>query len=166
MDAYEEEPDKDYVESSVIGQIGEKTITNYLLSKGLEYISSNKDNKYDIKMSKNNTIVTYEIKTDVKIAPNFDSGNIFIEYSCRGKDSGITVTIANWFVMYLPLFNEAWFIKPNKLKELIKNNDFKISLDSGDYKSNTHGYLIPRKEFEKHFIIEKIDRVKFEPNEC
>lgn len=139
-----------------LGNEGEEIVTNFLKLKGLKYIESNNDNKFDLKMSNNGNEITYEIKTDVKCAPLFDTGNIFIEFESRGKPSGIQVTEAEWFVTYFKYLNELWFIKSDKLKELIKNNDFPIFKDAGDIGSATHGYLIKRKQFKKYFYVCKI----------
>ena len=51
-------------------------------------------------MLKNNALVTYEVKTDFKCAPLFDTGNLFIEYECRNKPSGISISQSDWFVTY------------------------------------------------------------------
>jgi hypothetical protein len=99
---------------------------------------------------------TYEIKTDVKCAPLFDTGNIFIEYESRGKKSGISVTQAEWFVTYFKYLNEIWFIKSKELKQLIEQNDFPIFKDAGDIGSATHGYLINRRKFKEFFYVCKI----------
>ena len=139
-----------------LGNDGEETIIKYLMNKGCLYVDSNDDNRYDRKMIVKGVETTYEIKTDVKCAPLFDTGNLFIEFESRGKDSGITVTQADWFVTYFQYLNEAWFIKSDKLKELIKQNDFPTFKDAGDIGSATHGYLIKRKNFKEHFYVCKI----------
>jgi hypothetical protein len=114
------------------------------------------DNKYDARMVKDGVETTYEIKTDVKCAPLFDTGNIFIEYESRGKASGISVTEADWFVTYFKYLGEVWFIKTKKLRKLIEDNDFPTFKDAGDVGSATHGYLIKRKEFKDYFYVRKI----------
>jgi hypothetical protein len=139
----------------ILGNDGENTIKDFLISKGCSFVSSNNDNKYDLTMIKKGVKTTYEIKTDVKCAPIFDTGNIFIEFSSRGKDSGITVSESDWFVTYFQFLNEIWFIKTNELKDLIKNNEFPIFKDAGDIDSQTHGYLIKRKDFKEYFYVYK-----------
>lgn len=139
-----------------LGNEGEDAIIKFLESKGHKYLGSNDDNQYDIKMLTNGKETTYEVKTDVKCAPLFDTGNLFIEFESRGKASGIAVTKAKWFVTYFKYLNELWFIKSNELRELIKNNDFPVFKDAGDIGSATHGYLIKRKTFKKHFYVCKI----------
>jgi len=139
-----------------LGNDGEDIIINFLSKKGCKYIDSNHDNKYDLKMLKNGVETTYEIKTDVKCAPLFDTGNIFIEYESRGKASGISVTKADWFVTHFLYLKEIWFIKSDKLRNLIQENNFPIFKDAGDIGSETHGYLINRKKFKQHFYVQKI----------
>ncbi len=146
----------DFKSDLKLGNEGEDIIINFLESKGHKYIDSNNDNKYDIKMMTKGKETTYEVKTDVKCAPLFDTGNIFIEFESRGKASGIAVTQAKWFVTYFKFLNELWFIKSDKLKELINNNEFPIFKDAGDIGSATHGYLIKRKQFKNHFHVCKI----------
>ncbi len=147
-----------------IGEDGEYVVRLDLESLGAIFVSDNKNNSHDLIMStpektgdgvKN---VSYEIKTDVFCRPHLDTGNIFIEYESRGKDSGITVTTAEWFVTYFKHFNEIWYIKSNKLRELISENNFKTHTDSGDLGSNTKGYLIPRYQFKKHFKVRCINK--------
>lgn len=139
-----------------LGNDGEDVIIDFLESKGCSYVDSNNDNRYDLKMVTNGKETTYEIKTDVFIAPIYDTGNIFIEYESRGKSSGISVTQADWFVTYFKYLKEIWFIKSQTLKELISENEFPIFYDAGDVGSKTHGYLIKRKDFKKYFHVCKI----------
>lgn len=146
----------EFISDLKLGNDGEESIIKYLLSKGCKYVDSNDNNKYDLKMITKGMETTYEIKTDVKCAPLFDTGNIFIEFESRGKASGISVTEADWFVTYFKYLNEAWFIKSDKLKQLIAENDFPTFKDAGDIGSATHGYLIKRKDFKEHFYVCKI----------
>jgi len=139
-----------------LGNDGEDVIINFLESKGCSYVDSNNDNKYDLKMVTKGKETTYEIKTDVFIAPIYDTGNIFIEYESRGKSSGISVTQADWFVTYFKYLKEIWFIKSETLKQLISENEFPVFYDAGDVGSATHGYLIKRKDFKKYFHVCKI----------
>ncbi|TXG84681.1 MAG: hypothetical protein E6R13_02810 [Spirochaetes bacterium] len=139
-----------------LGNEGEDAIIKFLESKGHKYLDSNYDNQYDIKMLTNGKETTYEVKTDVKCAPLFDTGNLFIEFESRSKASGIAVTKAKWFVTYFKYLNELWFIKSEDLRKLIQDNNFPIFKDAGDIGSATHGYLIKRKTFKKYFHVCKI----------
>ena len=141
-----------------LGEAGEVVVVEDLKTLGVEFISDNKDNKYDVLMKKNGKEITYEIKTDVFCRPDSDTGNLFIEFECRGKKSGIEVTQADLFVTYYKHLREIWYIRTSNLKDLIKDNDFKVTEFSGDTDSNTKGYLIPRYQFKPHFIVRNVKR--------
>ena len=155
----------------VEGEEGEKMVVKDLERYGLTFLKDNKDNKFDVVMGKlDGTQFTYEIKTDVICKPKYlketaiglvpitpDTGNMFIEFECRGKASGIEVTKAKWFVTYYKYLNEIWYIKTEDLKTLIENNEFKKTEFSGDEGSNTKGYLIPRNDYKSIFIVNKLN---------
>lgn len=146
-----------------IGEEGEMIVATDLISVGGEFISDNKNNSYDLVMNMPNRkggkkITTYEIKTDVFCRPDMDTGNIFVEFESRGKSSGIVVSTSDWFVNYFKHFREIWYIKTDKLRELISNNEFNTTEFSGDMNSNTKGYLIPRYQFKKHFKVRRIKK--------
>ena len=140
----------------VLGNDGEDVIKKFLETKGAKYLNSNNDNKYDLKMLVKNKTKTYEIKTDVVCSPKKDTGNLFVEFQCRNKPSGIEVTEADWFVTYFKFLGEIWFIKTQDLKTLIAENDFYVIKNAGDAGSKTHGYLINRKLFKDKFHVCKI----------
>lgn len=147
-----------FKEDLILGNEGEVIIREFLELKGLKYVKSNDDNKYDLKMIKKGKEVTYEIKTDVLVSPKKDTGNLFVEFKCRGKASGIETSQADWFVTYFKYLDEIWFIKTDKLKELLndKANFFKVITTAGDKGSNTHGYLVNRKKYRNHFHVCKL----------
>lgn len=141
----------------VLGNKGEKSVRTFLESKDAVYLNDNHDNKYDLAMEIKGKRVTYEIKTDVFCTPAKDTGNLFIEYKCRGKASGIEVTKADWFVTYYKHLNEMWFIKTTDLIDLIHNNKFREIVNGGDIGSQTHGYLINRKQYKDNFKVFKYE---------
>ncbi len=148
----------DFRKDLVLGNEGEVVIKDFLVKQGLMYVESNDNNKFDLKMIKKNKEVTYEIKTDVLVTPTKDTGNLFVEFKCRNKPSGIETSEAEWFVTYFKHLNEAWFIKTDKIKSLLadKSNFFKVITTAGDKGSNTHGYLVNRKKYKEHFHVCKI----------
>jgi hypothetical protein len=147
-----------------LGEEGEYSVRLDLESIGGKFIEDNKNNSHDLVMempirdSNDHKLVSYEIKTDVLCRPDFDTGNMFIEFESRGKDSGVVVTKAEWFVTYFKHFREIWYIKSDKLRELIAENQFKVHNDSGDLGSNTKGYLIPRYQFKEYFKIRRLPK--------
>jgi hypothetical protein len=151
---------KDIIE----GEAGEDYIIDFL-TKGWKgtLLQKKKDYTWDFKIDfENSGVQTFESKTDVycipfskvngKVIKGRDTGNIFIEFSCRGKDSGIKVTEADWFVYYFKFLGELWIIKVDDLKKLIDENNFKIGV-GGDPGSNSSGYLIPRMKFRDKFLV-------------
>lgn len=146
-----------------LGINGECIIQKDLERLGGILISNNDNNTHDLKMQMPDRtdgfkIITYEIKTDTYCRPYKDTNNMFIEFECRGKLSGISVTKADWFVMYYPYLKDAWYIKTSKLKKIISENDFKIIEQGGDVGSATKGYLIPRYQFKKYFKVRLIPK--------
>lgn len=126
------------------GKDGENVVENHLISLGFKFISKNNGKEYDRLMSFEDKEIKYEIKTDMY--PE-DTGNMVIEFESRGEPSGINITTADYFVTYYPKFQEIWYIKTDILRTLIKENNFKISKESGDKGSNTKLYKIPRRNF-------------------
>ena len=76
----------------------------------------NNDNKYDILLKNGLTI---EVKNDFKS----ETGNVALEYFCRNKPSGISVSQADYYIYLYPKLQEVWKIKTEKLKQMIE--DFK-----------------------------------------
>jgi hypothetical protein len=137
----------------ILGEQGENVVIDDLKLLGGKLIEQNKDNRYDAIININGKDIKYEIKTDDYCKPNRDTGNIFVESKCRGKFSGILVTQAKWFVTYFKNLNEIWYIQTEVLKKIIVNNNIPSVNFSGDKWSNTEGWLVPRKQFRKHFIV-------------
>jgi hypothetical protein len=138
------------------GHLGEMEIAKLLGSVGFTFIhqTQGKDSRYDLMMEYNQNRYTYEIKTDVY---ERDTGNIVIEFECRGAPSGISVTEADYFTTFFPFFSEVWNIKTSKLKELISDNELPISEYAGDKGSNTKLYKINKNKYRSYFKVYKIE---------
>ena len=149
----------DYNKDKVQADKGEDFVIGYLESVGFKFIrksASDGDDKselkeFDLLMSYKEREVKYEVKTDMY--PK-DTGNLVVEFECRGKPSGINVTKADYFTTYFTKIGEIWNIKTDKLKRLITENEFK-SVPGGDDKK-AKMYKIPREKFRKHFKVHKI----------
>ena len=109
----------------------------YCLDKGKEgenYIRRILNGEYKI-----------EAKTDFLCK---DTGNVFIEFKSRGKDSGIKVTTADFWSFVLPSNEDDFpiiiFIHLTKLKKLIETKKYKVV--SGGYAMTSKGYLIPKED--------------------
>jgi hypothetical protein len=137
------------------GEDGELTVIEHLKKLGGTLLQQNKDNRYDVIIERNGKKIKYEIKTDFFCKPSYDTGNIFVEVECRGKNSGIMVTQADWFVNYFKHFNEIWYIKTKDIIKLIdENRQILVKKEnSGDKDSVTKGWLIPKWRLHENFIV-------------
>ena len=92
---------------------------------------------------------TIEVKRDFKVS---DTGNIAIEFECRGRKSDIAVTKAMWWAIVLDGRQFAHemiiFIKTSRLKEIAKDiYKARGFVTGGDKNSNTKMILIPIERF-------------------
>lgn len=150
--------DYNFNEDLPLGQYGENVVIKDLESLGAELIDVCDSYYYDFRVKYKGKVITYEVKTDDYCMLDRDTGNIFVEFESRGKESGISVTMSDWFVYYYLHLGEIWYIRTEELKNIISDNEFKISQNSGDSGSNTKGYLINRHRFEKKFLIHRVER--------
>tara|TARA_R110000868_G_scaffold328175_1_gene589072 strand:+ start:247 stop:717 length:471 start_codon:yes stop_codon:yes gene_type:complete len=146
----------------VDGQEGENEVILYLVENhNCQFISDNNTNSHDVILQFASGGVfgdgnrSFEIKTDLLITPKADTGNIFIEVESRGKESGVMVCQAEWFVYYLKNFKEVWAIKTEDLLALIATSNFR-QVYGGDKGSGTKGLLINREKNRKHFVVLKM----------
>lgn len=147
----------------LLEQRGKKVIILEHLSRQSN-VSKSKMKELDYKLRiidvKTQVVVesSYEVKTDMfqkkgNTPKERNSGNMAIEFSCRGSDSGIKVTKADWFVTYYPIYKEIWYIKTDELRELIDKNNFR-QVPAGDLENGKKVamvYLIPRYKFKEKF---------------
>ncbi len=86
-----------------------------------------------------------EIKTD-KICQR--TGNVFVEFESRGKDSGLATTTAVYWVycLWSEVRKEQTyvFIPTRRLKKLIKQGNYKEMRGGDNWTSK--GYLIPKED--------------------
>jgi hypothetical protein len=122
----------------------------------------NDDYKFDVKLTlyKDGIFyksVTIEIKEDFRC---YETGNVGLEFECRGKPSGISTSQADWYiyVIHIPTHSVIHrLMKTDTLKEMIKNKDyFRIVNGGGD--GNSKNYLFKLQKF----IDNSIDAFTFE----
>jgi|TARA_R110000744_G_scaffold45378_5_gene100785 hypothetical protein len=110
----------------------------------------NSDFKYDLDLGLLGEKLVVDILTNKKVEVKTDyksseTGNVFIEYSSRGKDSGITISKAE-FYCFVTSNENITFIEIKKLKKLCRkylntNRDVK-----GGDNNTSQGILLPLKE--------------------
>ena len=146
----------------VDGHAGERVVRHFVERNWYrQFIKYNDDSAYDILFQNDfEEPMTFEVKTDYweQELDNGGSGNMAIEYKCRGRKSGIRKTKAKFFAYYFPNISDEqlWIIRVDKLRALLKEHDFK-AVDGGErhYDSEdkvTRCYLIPRFEYKEHFM--------------
>lgn len=154
---------------AVVGLVGENLAKQYVENIGYEYLCGPDDSElkeYDMLCRYGKHKRKFECKIDVLCKPerphynkvtkrmdiirSTDTGNIFIEFTSWGKDSGIVTTKSDIWLYNFYYLREMWAIKTSELRKLINENTFPIGV-GGDPGSDSSGYLIPRNEYVQHF---------------
>ena len=145
------------------GHKGEEAVRHFCETVlDLRWIRYNDDSAFDILLRDDEyNLITYEVKTDL-FEKNWDedgTGNMAIEYKCRGKKSGIRKTKAMYFAYYIPNVRDKqlWVIEVEDLKNLLKTCVSKrVSGGETYYDSDekvTRCFLIDRYRYKKHFDV-------------
>jgi hypothetical protein len=126
-----------------IAQKTEKQIAKFLLNKfvGLVYVGDCDNADYDLKFDLKGNVFTVEVKEDFTC---YKTENIGVEYSCRGKDSGIRNTKATYYLYKIHEPNgviSLYWIKTKALKKMIADGQYHRTVNGGDEGSNTKCYL-------------------------
>lgn len=119
------------------GEAAEKEFASFMVEHYEAFdVEFNHDNKFDVRFKTKRGSFKAEVKSDFRSA---ETGNAAIEFECRGKPSGISVTQADFWVMN---FSGEWYsIRVEKLLELIGQRKFFREVSGGDRGSNTRMYL-------------------------
>lgn len=149
------------------GQQGQNVMKHFLeMYFGLKCLSQGITSEYDLKMvdpdSKKTTL--YEVKTDLYEKDYLKgTGNLVLEFECRGKASGIQVTRADYYIWYLPLIDrdQIWKASVGNLMFGFTNNMWKTQ-PIGEYSEKMGeksglACLIPRYEFKHTFEVYSMD---------
>ena len=132
----------------------ENHVIDYLQSNGVTSAVKIPGNfpDYDIFIAKSETKI--ECKNDKRAD---ETGNLFIETSCNGKESGIYKTKADyWFIRY---DGKAWLYKKEKIIQCIESNNFKFvekTVKQDVNYSKMKAYIIPIKDIENYRTNPKV----------
>lgn len=109
----------------------------------------NNDNKWDFAILWNGKRFTVEHKEDMMAKV---TGNIAVEFQCRGSPSGISVSQADYYYYRVHTKNgiQRYIINVSSLKELIEKKLYHRIVSGGDRGSNTKMYLFKLDIFEKY----------------
>ena len=117
-----------------------KEVIDFLTNFDFKLVKDNDDYRYDLKMSDGENEYTIEIKEDFMCK---DTGNVAVEYYCRGKPSGIGRTEADIYFYKIHYDDDILYIltSTNKLKTAIENYKYVRTVTGGDKGSGTKMYL-------------------------
>jgi len=89
---------------------------------------------YDVEITNNNIMETYEVKAD---RYTYKTNNVAIEFECNNSPSGIATTTADYYAYFVikpyNLF-ELYIIPTNIIKSKIEEKEYKKVLLGGDNK--------------------------------
>ena len=104
---------------------------------------------YDLLLSKGESQISVEVKEDFTCEK---TGNVGVEFRCRGKDSGIRTTRADYYVYKVHAKSgiEFLMISVEKLRSMIDKELYHRVVVGGDRDSNSMNYLFHLETFRKH----------------
>jgi hypothetical protein len=136
----------------------ERQIADYLVAKGYEFIDECNNADYDIRMrTPSGDVITIEIKEDFSCQR---TGNVGLEYHCRGKPSGISVSKADFYLYKVHEPNgekNMYIIKTSELKEMVENKLWFREVNGGDPGSNSLNYLFKLGVIKNRFKVLRED---------
>ncbi len=126
-----------FVKDLANAKVVEKEFVEVLSKKiTIDDIDFCNDFRYDVLIKSEGRSTRYEVKHDIM---SCKTGNLALEYECRGKPSGIDRTEADVWVYKL---GYSFYSMPvGKLKELISKESYFRKVVGGDSGSNTNNIL-------------------------
>ena len=136
-------PNYDFRKDFPIARKTEAQIARHLCEKqNMKFLGECNNSDYDIKMlTPNGKEITIEIKEDFSCAR---TGNVGVEYECRGRASGIEVSKADFYIykVHQPDGKKGvYVIQTPKLKQMIADELYFRTVVGGDPGSNSKNYL-------------------------
>ncbi len=149
-------PNYNYAKDKPIANKTEMQVADIICSKtGYALEEVGKDHKYDLKFYRFKSLVEKEVFT-VEVKEDFTcktTGNVGLEFECRGKPSGISTSEANYYCykIHEPSGKIGlYLIKTKDLKTLITDKLYKRIINGGDVGSNSMNYLFPLEIIKDH----------------
>jgi len=105
--------------------------------------------KFDILAKIEEKEYSFEVKEDFM---SWKTGNVALEFECRGKPSGILTSEANFYIYKIHGKNGIHFylFKTKTLKEMVEKKEFHRIVSGGDEGSNSMNYLFKYENFIRH----------------
>jgi len=117
---------------------------------GAKRLDTENTNKYDMLVEMKGEKITIEVKEDFLCE---NTGNVGLEFECRGKPSGIAVSQADFYIykIHTKDFGVQFVVfKTFILKEMVAKKLYFRIVNGGDEGSNSMNYLFRYNEFVKH----------------
>jgi len=107
---------------------------------GAEILDYENTYRYDILTTIEDKHITFEVKEDFLCEY---TGNVGLEYECRGKPSGIQTSESDYYIYKVHTKGGIKFIlhKTSILKDMIENKSYFRIVNGGDKGSNSMNYL-------------------------
>lgn len=146
-------PNYDFDVDLPIAQKTERQVAEFLIEKGgMTFLEDCDTNAYDLKMKTNSGAeITIEVKEDFSCER---TGNVGVEFECRGKASGISVSQAQLYLykVHEPDGRIGLYVTQTKdLKSMIARQEYFRIVNGGDPGSNSMNYLFKLNVFKKNF---------------
>ena len=109
----------------------------------LTFVKQGKNEKFDFILFTGKKELSFEVKHD-KIASQ--SNRVAVEFECRGKPSGISVSCSDFYVIVIG--SDAYIMNTTALKTLFESEKFTVT--GGDPCSSTKMKLISLKTIKKY----------------
>jgi hypothetical protein len=132
----------------------EKQVSDYLVSRGYGLIDECNNSDYDIRMQRpSGEILTIEVKEDFMCKK---TSNVAVEYYCRGKPSGISVSKADIYIYKVHEPNgqkNMYAIKTSNLKKMVEDKLYHREVSGGDKGSDSRNYLFKLNVIKDNFSL-------------
>jgi len=129
----------------------EEQVAQWFSDEGHEVIELNNDYRYDIKVKlKTGDVVLIEVKEDFMCKR---TGNVAVEFQCRGKPSGIDRSEAAYYIykIHTPDGEGLFAVSSARLKKLIAGEKYHSIKVGGDNGSETKMYLFDIDTIKENF---------------
>lgn len=132
------------------GQWGERQIVHHFISKGFKIDDISNSSEWDIESNGKR----FEIKTNFYEYKKYRHPMIIIEVESNGVPSGLSVTTADYYILYYPFENMFYIESVENIKEMVASGKYDKVV--GGRNNLATMYQVPRSHFktqkELHFM--------------
>ena len=148
-------PNYDFDLDLPIARKTEKQVAQFLVDNaGMTFLGECDTNAYDLEMQlSNGRVITIEVKEDFSCQR---TGNVGLEYECRGKPSGISVSKADAYLykIHQPDGKKGLYVIGTKeLKQMVERQEYFRIVNGGDPGSNSMNYLFKLGVIKENFKL-------------